>query len=152
VLPRQLAEFHGSGYEYFANEALNAGQPYTDDGSGRLRRNRVRRNDYGFTFGGPVWVPKVYNGHDKAFFFFSFEQFRETVVNNNSPITVPTAAYRTGDFRQALTNRNVCPAATPNLRSLGRPIFENTVYDPKSQRIAPNGQVIRDPFSNNTIL
>ena len=144
-------QLHGSAYEYFANEALNAGQPFTSDKSGHLLRNRVRRNDYGFSLGGPVYLPKLYNGHDRAFFFFNFEQFRETVVNNNTPITVPTLAYRNGDFRQALTNRNVCPAATPNCDPLGRPIFENAVYDPLTQRLAPNGQTVRDPFLNNII-
>jgi hypothetical protein len=141
---------HGSAYEYFANEALNAGQPFTNDGSGRLLRNRVRRNDYGFTLGGPVYLPKVYNGHDKAFFFFNFEQFRETIVNNNSPITVPTLAYRGGDFRQALTNRVLCAAPCAS-DPLGRAILENTIYDPGTDHLAPNGQRTRDPYPNNTI-
>ena len=46
-------QFHGSGYEYFVNEALNAGVPFTNDGSGHLLRQRQRRNDFGATFGGP---------------------------------------------------------------------------------------------------
>src|SRR5678816_4350432 len=54
-------QFHGSAYEYLVNEALNAGQPYTDNGAGSLIRPRTRRNDYGYTFGGPVWVPKIYD-------------------------------------------------------------------------------------------
>ena len=142
--------FHGSGYDYFVNEALNAGQPFTNDHKGNLLRPRQRRNDYGFTFGGPVQIPKIYDGHDKTFFFFSFEQFRETVVNNTTTITVPTPAYRNGDFSRALTNRNVCPAATPNCDPLGRPIMENAVYDPLSTKIV-GGQRVRDPFAGNTI-
>lgn len=142
--------YHGSAYEYFVNEALNAGQPFTSDGSGHLRRPRQRRNDYGFTFGGPIEIPKVYDGHDKTFFFFSFEQFRETVINNTTTITVPTAAYRTGDFSKALTNRNVCPAATPNCDPLGRPIMENAVYNPLSTQVV-GGQRVRDPFVGNVI-
>ncbi|PYS32381.1 MAG: hypothetical protein DMG14_34710, partial [Acidobacteria bacterium] len=47
-------QFHGSVYDYFVNEALNAGWPFTDDGSGHLLRNRERRNNWGFSFGGPV--------------------------------------------------------------------------------------------------
>ena len=142
--------YHGSGYDYFVNEALNAGQPFTNDRNGNLLRPRQRRNDYGFTFGGPVQIPKVYDGHDKTFFFFSFEQFRETVINNTTTITVPTLAYRTGDFSKALTNRNVCPAATPNCDPLGRPIMENAVYDPLSTKIV-GGQRVRDPFAGNII-
>ncbi|HJT86724.1 MAG TPA: carboxypeptidase-like regulatory domain-containing protein, partial [Bryobacteraceae bacterium] len=143
-------QFHGSAYEYFVNEALNAGTPFTNDGDGHLLRPRQRRNDYGFTLGGPVVLPKIYNGRDKLFFFFNFEQFRETVISNNAPTTVPTLAYRAGDFQQALTGRNICPAATPNCDPLGRPILENTIYDPNSQRVV-NGQLVRDPFPNNTI-
>src|SRR5262249_3398400 len=67
-------QFHGSAYDYFANEFLNAGQPYTDDGTGHNIRARNRRNDWGFTIGGPIWIPKVYNGRDKTFFFVSWEQ------------------------------------------------------------------------------
>ncbi len=137
-------KLHGSGYEYFANEALNASSPFTNI------RNRQRRNDYGFTLGGPVVIPKIYNGHDKLFFFFNFEQYRETVINSNSAITVPTALYRQGNFTQALTGANVCPAATPNCDPLGRPIMANAVYDPLTQRVVA-GQVVRDPFPNNTI-
>ncbi len=142
--------FHGSAYEYFVNEALNAGTPFTNDGKGHLVRNRQRRNDFGFTLGGPVRIPKIFNGHDRLFFFFSFEQYRETVINSTTPITVPTLAYRSGNFTQALTGRNLCPAATPGCDPLGRTIMENTIYDPLTQR-SVNGQVVRDPFSNNTI-
>ena len=76
-------QFHGSGYDYFVNEALNAGVPFTNNGKGGLLRPRVRRNDYGFSLGGPVEIPKLYNGRDKTFFFFNFEQYRETVITNN---------------------------------------------------------------------
>ena len=97
-------QYHGSGFDYFVNEALNAGLPFTDAGTqspnkaGQHIRNAVRRNDYGFTVGGPVDIPKIYNGHDKTFFFFNFEQFRENRTTSNSFQTVPTAAYRAGDF------------------------------------------------------
>src|SRR5215471_2968972 len=67
-------QFHGAGYDYYVNEFLNAGTPFTDDGNGHLLRPRQRRNDYGFSLGGPVWIPKVYNGHDRTFFFFNWEQ------------------------------------------------------------------------------
>jgi Carboxypeptidase regulatory-like domain len=51
--------FHGSGYEYFVNEALNAGTPFTNNGHGGLLRPRQRRNDFGFTAGGPIFIPKL---------------------------------------------------------------------------------------------
>ena len=68
----------------------------------------ARRHDYGATIGGPVVLPKLYNGHDKTFFFFNWEQYRETQQITNQLITVPTAAYRNGDIYQwLLTHR--CP-------------------------------------------
>ena len=76
-------QLHGSGFDYFVNEALDAGLPFTDKGAtnalkdGQHIRNPLRQNDYGFTFGGPISIPKLYDGHDKSFFFFSFEQFRQ---------------------------------------------------------------------------
>ena len=138
-------QFHGSAYDYFVNEALNAGTPFTNNGHGGLIRPVQRRNDYGFTLGGPVWIPKLYNGHDRTFFFFNWEQYRETQNINNQVITVPTPAYRGGNFSAIQTGR------TLNTDPLGRPILENTIYDPATQRLAPNGQLIRDPFPNNTI-
>jgi hypothetical protein len=137
-------QFHGGAYEYFVNEALNAGTPFTNDGNGHLLRPRQRRNDYGFNLGGPVYLPKLYNGHDKAFFFFNFEHFAETLITNNVSGTVPTLAYRNGDFSKALTNRNL------GTDGLGRPIMENTIYDPTSDFVA-NGLTYRNPFPNNVI-
>ena len=104
-----------------------------------------RRNDYGFTAGGPAWIPKLYNGHNKTFFFFNFEQFREHNTINNQLETVPTAAYRQGNFSAAMIGN---PIGTD---PLGRPIYQNEVYDPNTQRTASTGQVVRDPFPNNTI-
>jgi hypothetical protein len=137
-------QLHGSAYEYFVNEALNAGTPFTNDGNGHLLRPRQRRNDYGFSLGGPVFLPKLYNGHDKAFFFFNFEHFSETIITNNVSTTVPTLAYRSGNFAPALTGRNL------GTDGLGRPIMENTVYDPSSDFVV-NGLRYRNPFPNNII-
>jgi hypothetical protein len=138
-------QFHGSVYDYFVNEFLNAGTPFTNDGNGHLLRSRQRRNDFGFTTGGPIWIPKVYDGHDKAFFFFSYEQYRETTVNNASQTTVPTMAYRQGDFGAARTGRNV------TTDGLGRPVLENVIYDPLTDRLGPDGLRYRDAFTNNVI-
>ena len=88
-------QYHGSAYDYFVNSALNAGLPFsancnqenncaTNPNSGHIK-NDVKRNDYGFTFGGPVRIPKIYNGKDKTFFFFNFEQFRQTTGDQQRP-------------------------------------------------------------------
>ncbi len=151
-------QYHGTGYDYFVNEILNAGTPFTNAGlsdsrreDGQLIRPRARRNDYGFTVGGPVRIPKLYNGKDKTFFFFNFEQFRETQIINNTPISVPTAAYRTGNFAGA-----IIADGNKNLGNdiLGRPMFAGEIYNPTTRRtVTVNGAnyVVEDPFANNTI-
>jgi hypothetical protein len=140
-------QFHGTGYDYVVNEALNAAQPYTG------LKNRIRQNDYGFTFGGPFWVPKVYNGRNRTFFFFSFEQFRQKLYNNTTPDTVPIPAYRAGNFSTLITdeNRLVSTASGPYVDPLGRTIPSGTIFDPSSTFTAANGALVRNPFPNNQI-
>ncbi|MBV9507162.1 MAG: carboxypeptidase regulatory-like domain-containing protein, partial [Acidobacteriia bacterium] len=137
---------HGSGYDYLVNEALNAAQPYTGI------KNKLRQNDYGFTVGGPVWIPKIYNGKDKTFFFFSFEQFRQKLINNTLPDTVPIPAYRNGDFSNLITteNRLVTTASGPYVDPLNRTIPSGTIFDP-NDTVTVNGVVVRNPFPNNQI-
>jgi Carboxypeptidase regulatory-like domain/TonB dependent receptor len=142
-------QLHGSGYDYFVNEALNAGTPFTNAGTinpnkdGQLIRNPIRQNDYGFTLGGPVRIPKIYNGHDRTFFFFSFEQFRQSAFTSNTYGIVPTAAQRAGNFSAAL--RPTC-----NTDPAGQQVCLNEIFDPTSNHVV-NGVVERNPFPNNTI-
>lgn len=137
-------QLHGTAYEYFVNEAFNAGLPYTNDGSGRLVRPRARRHDFGFSLGGPVVLPKLYSGRDRTFFFFNFEMYRNREGRSGTFGTVPTEAYRRGDFSAALTGRVL------GTDPLGRPIMENAIYDPQTSRTV-EGRVIRDPFPGNVI-
>ncbi|HEY7335447.1 MAG TPA: TonB-dependent receptor [Bryobacteraceae bacterium] len=132
-------QLHGSVYDYFVNEAFNANTPWIN------AKPTARRNDYGVTIGGPVEIPKIYNGHDKTFFFFNWEQYRETETINTILDTVPTAGYRAGNFTQALTGR------TLGTDALGRPILEGAIYDPTTTHAAPNGTIVRDPFMNQQI-
>jgi hypothetical protein len=146
-------QLHGSAYDYFVNEVFNSGIPFTDAGAsnpnkaGQHVRNPLRQNDYGFTLGGPVWIPKLYNGHDKTFFFFNFEQFRQSAFISNTVGIVPSAAYRTGDFSAAFNPTNVpCSAPDP----LGNPVCLNEIFDPATTRVV-NGFTVRDPFPGNKI-
>lgn len=138
-------QFRGSGYDYLVNEALNAAQPYTG------LKNKVRQNDYGFTLGGPVWIPKVYNGKNKTF-FFSFEQFRQKLFVNTQPSTVPIPAYRVGDFSSLIPdeNRLVTTASGAYTDPLGRTIQSGTIFDPSSTFVS-GGTPVRNPFPNNRI-
>src|SRR5207244_13393797 len=102
--------FHGRACDYLVKEFLNSGPPFTNRATitndpskaGQHIRNTQRKNDYGFTVGGPIVLGKFYDGHDKTFFFFSFEQYRESQFITSVIATVPTLAYRRGDFSAAL--------------------------------------------------
>ncbi len=93
-------QFHGSGTYRLRNEALNANS-FSNNAQG-IRRAPFKVNNYSGTFGGPVIIPKLYNGRDKTFFFVSYEGMR---FNNALDYlrTVPTAAERRGDFSNTQT-------------------------------------------------
>jgi hypothetical protein len=64
-------QFHGTLFEYFRNDALDAADWFTD--ASGLKKPALRQNDFGGTFSGPVVIPGLYDGHDRTFFFFSYE-------------------------------------------------------------------------------
>jgi hypothetical protein len=138
-------DFHGTVYDYFAHEGLGAGMPFTDTGNGKLVRARVRRHDMGANIGGPVIIPKLYNGRQKTFFFFNYEMFRDKQHKFDGYATVPTDAYRDGNFSAALTGKNL--GVTDGL---GRTVLENVIYDPRTNRTV-DGRIYRDPFPGNII-
>lgn len=114
-------DFHGSAYEFFRNDKLNANSflnnlqgRFCDDGTAaplgktcgdpRAPRPTLRYNNFGYTVGGPVWIPGVYgSGRDKTFFFFSQEWRRIIRQPTESIITVPSLRERAGDFSQSTT-------------------------------------------------
>src|SRR5215467_11818986 len=71
------------------------------------RRGQNTQNQFGATLGGPVIIPKLYNGKDRTFFFFGYEGLRQRNTNSNSAIVigrVPTAAERQGVFGSTITD------------------------------------------------
>lgn len=119
--------FHGSAYEYLRNQKLDA--------RGFFGTKPVyKQNDFGFTAGGPVWIPKLYNGRDKTFFFFSYEGFRNRVGASVTALSVPPPEFFTGDLH--------------NFVDASGKMYQ--IYDPGSQRLV-SGSYVRDPFVNNQI-
>ena len=124
-------QFHGSAFEYFVNEALGAGIPFTNDGKGHLVRPLNRRHNYGFSAGGPVIIPKLYNGRNRTFLFASLEVFRQNESKSGLLQTLPSDAMRNGDFSAALTGRTLntdplglADSGEYNLRSAHQPSCE----------------------------
>ena len=151
-------QYHGTGFDYFVNEDLNAGDPFSNNGVGGKERPRNRRNDFGGTLGGPVIIPKLYNGKNKTFFFFAYEQYLEG-SQYNFVDTVPTTAFRNGDF-SAISANGTCslcaqygiPTTPLGTDALSRPIYANEIYDPTTRAINPaNGLGYANPYPGNKI-
>jgi hypothetical protein len=132
------SSFHGSGYEFIRNEAFNARNFFDQTSSAPL----YRRNDFGYTLGGPLFIPNVYNTKkDKTFFFFS-EEFRleKTPVSYNQ--AVPSNAERNGDFS------DVCPAdKTLTITTQNKSQFPDCPVVGFDQ---PTGQYFRSGYNGTT--
>jgi len=137
--------YHGTVFDYLNNEALNAGRAFTPrNRDGNEVKTKIRQHDFGGTFGGPVWIPKVYDGKNRTFFFFSTEVYHQKESRFDGFGNLPTAAYRNGNFGDLLTGRVL------GKDPLGRDIIEGAIYDPATTRTV-NGEIVRDPFPNNQI-
>ncbi len=101
VLKSGTNNFHGNIYEFHRNDATNARNPFTSiDSDGRLIKDRqLRFNNFGGTLGGPVILPKLYNGKDKTHFFFSWDTQILRLLGEQR-FSVPTARMRGGDFSE----------------------------------------------------
>src|SRR6266404_6421091 len=126
-------KLHGSAYDYLKNDLLNANS-WTNNRN-NVARGRQRHNEYGFTLSGPVYVPRVYNGRNRTFFFFNWEQINDHGVSTPTS-TVPTALQKTGDFSKTFTNTGalikiydpLLTVADPTQKSgFGRGVFPNNV-------------------------
>jgi len=94
-------DLHGDVYEYVRNSATNARNPFTSiDATGHIiPQDQLRYNNFGGTLGGPVYLPHLYNGKNRTFFFFSYD-VAILHLSGNNVYTVPTALMRTGDFSE----------------------------------------------------
>jgi hypothetical protein len=132
-------DFHGTGYFFHRNDSLNA-NTWTNNrlpiGNGGNPRSLFRLNDVGFTIGGPVWIPKVFNGRQKLFFFVSQEYQRQLRPQGVRNVTVPTVAERGGDFSNTVDSN-------------GNRV---TIYDPATTGCTgANCYNGHSPFTNNII-
>ena len=89
---------HGSGYDYLRNSKLDS-NTWSNNRNG-VKLGAFQRNQFGATLGGPVWVPGVYNGKNRTFFFFS-EQSTRTRSASSATATVPVADWLNGEFLQS---------------------------------------------------
>ena len=138
-------------YYYNQNDALRANG--WNNNAGGIARQPFKQHNYGVSAGGPVVLPKIYDGHNKTFWYGNFERTKLKDYRSTSFSTLPTPAFKQGDFSQLLN-----PAFTGDVRSgttigtdaLGRPIVFGAIYDPTSAREV-NGQWVRDAFAGNRV-
>jgi outer membrane receptor protein involved in Fe transport len=102
--------FHGAAWEFVRNNIFDARDSFADQHESSP--GAFRQNQFGATIGGPVWIPKVYDGHNRTFFMFGYEGWRY-VHAGELRYYVPTDAELGGDFSQSiLTNPIYDPAST----------------------------------------
>jgi hypothetical protein len=126
-------QLHGSAYDFLRNAGLDANS-WKNNLEG-AKRNVNTQNDFGATIGGPVWIPKVYNGKNKTFFFFAYEGFRFK-TGGNGTITLPNEDFRKGDF-SGLCNAGFTNGICKNLN--------NQLYDPTTHAAIPGDVLTNDP-------
>lgn len=123
-------EYHGSLYNFLRNDALD------EKGFFEQTKGIYRQNNFGASWGGPIRIPRLYNGTNKTFFFVSYEGFRNRQTGNVATLSVPTPEMYDGDFSNWVDSQ-------------GRVI---PIYDPATTRPNPNGTgFIRDQFPGNRI-
>jgi hypothetical protein len=97
-------EFTGSGWLYKRHENLNANS--FENNRTRRNRNPYRYSIFGYTIGGPIYIPKVFNTEKKYLFFFLSQEWNKMLQTASNYYTlVPTAAERSGDFSQSVDSR-----------------------------------------------
>ena len=123
---------HGSVYNYAQDDIFNANDFFSNRAG--TPKAKFHQNQFGATVGGPIFIPKIYNGLNKTFFFFGYEGTRFD-LGGTGFAQFPDAKWLTGDF-SGLTNPDGTPAV---------------IYDPATTRPDGSGGFIRDPFPGNMI-
>ncbi len=95
-------EYHGSAYWYYRDQSLNA-ESWTNKLRGQKAGSQHDHN-YGFTIGGPVLIPKLYDGRNRTFFFVNIDRVYDIALGSPRTLTVPTELERTGDFSRSVVN------------------------------------------------
>jgi hypothetical protein len=126
-------EYHGTAYEFLRNSKMDSRNYFA------ARRPDFKFNQFGFTLGGPIQVPKLYDGRNRTFFFFNYEGFqqRQELVQN---ITIPTNAWRSGDLSRNLNGTDALP-----------PIFDPLTERQTGTDAQGRPVYTRDRFPNNQI-
>lgn len=123
-------QLHGTAYEFLRNDDLDARNFFA------ATRSIYKQSDFGASAGGPVVIPKLYNGKNRTFFFTSYEGFRNRLGANGSILSVPTSEMYQGNFSNWVNSKNQ----------------QLVIYDPMSTATAASGSgFTRTAFPGNII-
>lgn len=127
-------QLHGSIYEFLRNSAFDANNFFSNRAGISKARNVL--NQFGGTLGGPVVMPRLYDGHNRTFWFVNYEGLRDRRALSQT-YTIPTQEQLNGDFSRTLN-------------SAGQAVI---IADPATTRPDPSrpGVFLRDPFPGNRI-
>jgi len=140
-------EYHGAMFEFLRNDKMDA-NPYSFT-SIRNKKDPFKWNQYGFTLGGPFWLPKIYNGKDKLFFMANYESFRNRRSSTGLYSLAPVA-FQGGDF-STLANRIYDPATRVRLAdgTLSGTLFPGNVIP--AARISPISKKLLEFYRTPTL-
>lgn len=150
-------QIHGDVWEFLRNDKFDSADFF--ENAGGLKKGKFRQNQFGFTLGGPVYFPHVYNGKNKTFFFMDYQGTRVRQANPEV-LTVPTVLERSSGYTNFLDQ--VTAGGSPRTDTLNRTFPLGTIFDPATTRQLTAGQVdpvtglkaaadgpVRDPFYSN---
>jgi hypothetical protein len=117
----------GDCWEFLRNDAMDSNNFFSNVAG--TPKQPYKQNQFGCTLGGPIVVPKVYNGRNKTFFFTDYEGLRRATSASSTIEDIPPDSFRSGNFSS----------------------YAYPIYDPASRQLAANGTVVSTPFPNNQI-
>ena len=124
-------DLHGTAYEFLRNSDLDANNFFNNANGAPIAP--FKQNQFGFSTGAPILIPKVYNGKNRTFFFFDYQGTRIR-TGQTFLATVPTDAMRQGNFGPE------------------NGVAFNTIYDPNTGTINSSGDAVgRLPYANNQV-
>jgi hypothetical protein len=124
-------QIHGTAYEFLRNSDLDANNFFNNANGAPIAP--FKQNQFGFSVGAPIYIPKIYNGKNRTFFFFDYQGTRIR-TGQTELATVPTDAMRQGNF------------------SGQNGVAFNTIYNPNTGTINSSGDAVgRTPFPGNII-
>ena len=144
-------ELHGSAYYYVQNDAFRA-NGWGNNASG-IKRQPFKQHNYGYSAGGPLLLPKIYNGKNKTFWYHNYERTKQRNFISTSFTQLPTRDFKQGDFSRLFSSAftgNSASGTMAGTDQAGQAVRFGAIYDPNTTRAAGSGAV-RDVFPGNIV-